>query len=182
MAWMMHLITRFPEVQVSLQKEADSVLGEAVTLDHFQDHERLRYLEAVANETMRLKPVAPMLFLETKEAVELGGIDIPAGTALFLLTRQIAMQERAFTAAAEFRPQRWLAAPDTASRHDPAAFLPFGGGPRFCPGRYLAMLEVKAVMAMLCRNFSIAATGGAVDERFAFTMMPANLSIQFTAR
>jgi cytochrome P450 len=185
MAWMVHFLTAYPDIQQRLQQEADAVLGEARLLQHFPDHERLTYLEAVTHETMRLKSVAPMLFLETNHAVELGGVHLPAGTAVFLLTRQCGLQEQAFSAAAQFQPERWLDAPTVPrSGHDPSAFVPFGAGPRFCPGRSLALLEIKAVMAMLCRNFRLAKTAEAqqTGEHFAFVMMPTNLFVTFSTR
>jgi len=61
---------------------------------------------------------------------------------------------------------------------------PFGAGPRFCPGRNLALLEIKAVMAMLCRNFDVSKPAGAppVGEQFAFAMMPNGLNVKIDAR
>ena len=35
--------------------------------------------------------------------------------------------------------------------------MPFGSGPRMCPGRYLALLEMKMAMAMLLAGFDIEA-------------------------
>jgi cytochrome P450 len=168
-----------------MQQEADAVLGEARLLPHFQAHERLSYIAAVAHETMRLKSVAPLLFFEPNHAVELGGVHLPAGTAVFLLTRHGGLQEHAFTAAGHFQPERWLAAAaEPHSGHNPSACVPFGAGPRFCPGRTLAFLEIKAVMAMLCRNFALtkAVDTVPVKEHFAFTMMPANLAVRFRPR
>src|SRR6266850_724375 len=102
MAWMIYFLTQYPAVHGPMHMEVDTVLGHARILQHFHDHERLTYLDAVARETMRLKPVAPMIFLETNQSVELGGIRMPQGTALFLLTRQCGLQENAFTAAGQF--------------------------------------------------------------------------------
>jgi cytochrome P450 len=185
MAWMMHFMTDYPAIQHAMQQEVDTVLGEARLLQHFQEHERLPYIEAVAHETIRLKSVASVLFLETNHAVELSGVHLPAGTAVFLLTRQCGLQERAFIAARQFQPDRWLtASAEPLNGHDPRAFVPFGAGPRFCPGRTLAFLEIKAVMAMLCRNFALmkAADMTPVKEHFAFTMMPTNLAVHFRSR
>ena len=185
LAWMVHFMADYPEVQKRMQQEADEVLGDARMLHDFRNHDRLSYIEAVAYETMRLKPVFPVLFLGTNQAVELGGTYIPAGTAIFLLTRQCGLQENAFSDSCQFQPERWLVSQAASQRnHNPKAFVPFGAGPRFCPGRNLALLEIKAVMAMLCRNFSIAKAANAkpVAEHFAFFMMPTNLSVYFRAR
>jgi cytochrome P450 len=182
-AWMIHFMLEYPEAQRMMQQEADSVLENSTSLQQIQEHERLIYINAIAQETMRLKPVGPMLFHEPIEAVELGGISIPAGTALFLLTRAAWMQESAFTNPTEFQPERWLSGAD-AVEHNPSTFIPFGSGPRFCPGHSLALLEIKAVIVMLCRNFAIAKsfTTQPVKEYFAFTMMPTNLLINFYRR
>jgi cytochrome P450 len=185
MTWMAHFMTADPEIQQRMQQEVDEVLGNAPMLQHFADHDRLTYLEAVAHETLRLKAVAPILFLEANHAVELGGIHLPAGTSVVLLTRLSGLQESAFSAAQQFRPERWLT--DSArpqSGHNPSAIMPFGSGPRFCPGRNLALLEIKSVMAMLCRNFSIskAADAKQVGEQFAFVMMPTNVLVDFRRR
>jgi nitrite reductase/ring-hydroxylating ferredoxin subunit len=63
-------------------------------------------------------------------------------------------------------------------------FDPFGSGPRLCPGRSLALLEIKTAMAMVCRNFDLSRAGqaGEVGETFAFTMMPTDLFVSFSTR
>jgi cytochrome P450 len=145
----------------------------------------LAYLEAVSFETMRLKSVFPILFLGANKDVELGGVRIPEGTAIFLLTRKCGMQEREFTAADQFRPERWMVGGGCpVTGHNPKAFVPFGAGPRFCPGRNLALLEMKSAMSMLCRNFSVTKSPAAkpVEEHFGFLMAPKHLSVTFTPR
>lgn len=185
MAWMFHFLTEHPDIQARAQAEVDEVLGEGEMLTNYRDHERLSYVEAIAFETMRLKSVFPVLFLGTNQDVELGGARIPAGTAIFLLTRQCGMQEEAFASPRQFLPERWMAArAGIQEGHNAKAFVPFGAGPRFCPGRNLALLEIKAVMAMLCRNFSISKPADAkpVGEQFGFLMAPTNLSVDMHRR
>ena len=55
----------------------------------------------------------------------------------------------------------------------------FGAGPRFCPGRNLALLEARAALAMLARHFEIVLDPAAppVRERFGFTMQPTGLRV-----
>ena len=185
MAWMLHFLTEYPDIQLRVQQELDDVLGPAKMLHDIRDAERLTYLEAVSFETMRLKSVFPILFLGTNKDVELGGVHIPEGTAIFLLTRKCGMQEREFTASDQFQPERWIAAHSGQEcGHNPKAFVPFGAGPRSCPGRNLALLEMKSAMAMLCQNFFVVKSAGAkaVDEHFGFLMTPKNLSVTFQKR
>jgi cytochrome P450 len=185
MAWMMHFLTDNPAVQRTMQQEADTVLGEARMLPDVQAQDRLRYIDAVALETLRLKGVAPVLSMEPLQAVEIGGLHLPASTAVFLLTRYGGLHEPAFTHAGQFQPERWLTASlEPRTGHTPQAFMPFGGGPRVCPGRHLAWLEITTVMAMLGRNFTLTKPVDAppVGEHFAFTMKPTHLRLLLRPR
>jgi len=64
--------------------------------------------------------------------------------------------------------------------------MPFGAGPRSCPGRYLALLEMKMVLAMPARNFELVdigtASGAEPTERMAFTMFPVGLRMRLAQR
>jgi cytochrome P450 len=64
--------------------------------------------------------------------------------------------------------------------------MPFGAGPRMCPGRYLALTEIKMAMATLLASFDLlsveAADGGDVQERLSFTMSPTPLVMRLKAR
>lgn len=177
MAWMLHFMTEVPGVQPLMQHEVDEVLGDAPMLPDVPTQERLGYVDAVAQETMRLKSVAPLLCFEPLHPVELGGLHLPAGTGVFLLTRYVGLHEPAF------RPERWLVPPQRRDQ-PPPVLVPFGGGPRVCPGRALAFLEIHAVMSMLCRHFTVTKPDKAppVREHFAFTMMPIPLRLHLRAR
>ena len=64
--------------------------------------------------------------------------------------------------------------------------MPFGAGPRVCPGRYLALLEIKMAMAMLLAHFDIESVatpdGGEPREFLAFTMAPVGLKMRLRER
>jgi cytochrome P450 len=186
LSWMMHLMAQHPEIQTKMQEEADRVLGEADRPPDYGATDALRYIEAVAHEAMRLKPVAPFLGMEPGEDVELGGLHIPKGTAMYLLTAHPAVQDKNFAEAAQLRPERWVAEEEGRGEapHNTKAMAPFGAGPRYCPGRHLAMLEIKMVAAMLCKNFDVVriTDGPPVEEWFSVTMMPRNLLVTLRAR
>jgi cytochrome P450 len=150
--------------------------------EQWQRHRTLT-MQAFRPENLRLKSVAPMLYLEPMTDVQLNGFKIRKGTTLILLTRHGALEEQNFSEAGAFKPERWLDG-NSACPHNRNAFIPFGAGPRFCPGRNLAMLAIKMVIAMVFRNFNVIRqqTGLPVQELFSFTMMPENLRVKFDPR
>jgi cytochrome P450 len=117
--------------------------------------------------------------------VALDGVQVPAGVVVFLLLRHSFALETPLGDGAQFRPERWLDPAVKQTLEDPARkMVPFGGGPRFCPGRYLAMSEIRMVMSMLMRSFTIHAIPGAapVEEMFTFTMTPSALPLLLRPR
>ncbi|HEU5178672.1 MAG TPA: cytochrome P450, partial [Burkholderiales bacterium] len=96
------------------------------------------------------------------------------------LMRAGATDERRFADAQAFDPERWLSGTSASSAKRVAR--PFGAGPRLCPGRYLALLEMKMLMAMLLASFEIESVttpdGGEAREHLAFTMSPVGLKLK----
>ena len=72
------------------------------------------------------------------------------------LMRPGAVDARHFPDPQAFRPERWLSAMAGRGRSSAKRVaMPFGAGPRTCPGRYLALSEMKMVIAMLLGAFDI---------------------------
>ncbi|HVO88085.1 MAG TPA: cytochrome P450 [Casimicrobiaceae bacterium] len=185
LAWLMHLMVEHPDVQARMREEADRVLRSAPRPPDYASTEALRYIEAAAHEAMRVLPVAPLQGAEPNEDTVIGDVRVPRGTPIYLLTAHIATSTANFRDGQAFRPERWLEAGGrSAIGHNLHAFLPFGAGPRFCPGRHLAMLEIKMVAAMLCRNFEVGRYPSAPppEQLFSFTMMPRNLFVMLKRR
>ena len=136
---------------------------------------------------MRLKPVAPSLTLQALRDTTVADIRVPAGTLVFLALRSDSLLDAYFARAAQFDPQRWLA-PDSGPGASSAnrVSMPFGAGPRVCPGRHLAMLEMKMALATLIGRFDIERVGTPdgkePDERMSFAMGPAGLSLRLRPR
>lgn len=182
LAWLTMFMIEHPEAQACMRAEALEVVGPSGMLQNVPDAERLRYIDAAVNETMRLKPVAPLLFLETINDTELAGVSVPRQTAVFLVLMHPGQQDSHFGAAKEFRPERWTQAePQTGCPHDAKGVYAFGGGARACPGRHLALLEMKMVMSMFSSTFQVerAPNPLPVEEVFSFSMMPKNLRVRF---
>ena len=175
LAWLCYLLAETPDAQRAVQQEADTVLGARMVADDAPLIDALRVTEAATREAMRLKPVAPLLTHESNEAVVVCGIELRARTPIATLLRPAGLDPALFPEPNSFRPARWLEPSLTAERESGAkrVLMPFGAGPRFCPGRHLAMQEILMVTAMMMKSFSIERdTGSQVRERFALSMMP----------
>ena len=134
---------------------------------------------------MRLKPVAPLLSHESNEAVTVCGIELRARTPIVTLLRPAGLDPALFPEPLAFRPERWTADARATERESAArrVLMPFGGGPRFCPGRYLALLEIQMVTAMLMKNFRIERVGAEpVRERNALSMLPEGFKARLQRR
>jgi len=184
LAWLIYFMCERADLRETLRAESDAILGGDELLEDFAAHPRMVRIEGAALEAMRLKPAAPVLRLEALHDTVLGDVEVPARTPVFLLTRHSTIREQAATGAAAFDLERWIK-PDgsTLDATVAKAFFPFGAGPRFCPGRFLALLEIKGVISMLCRNFELERAGsGPVEEKLVFTMRPDNLVIRLKRR
>jgi len=103
--------------------------------------------------------------------------------------RAPSLDEQFFANAREFRPERWIAGEGAAANTFSSAkrvAMPFGAGPRMCPGRYLALAEIKMCAAMLLANFDIefvgTETGREPEEEIALTMYPVGLRMKLENR
>src|SRR5471032_200283 len=179
-AWLIDFLSTHPQAARSMAAETEQVLGSKAVLDDYHLLDRLKYIDAATREAMRLKPVAPIMAAQPNDDAVVGDLLVPAGTVIFLLLRQASERDCDLAQPEIFQPERWMEGVH-GNGDDPARKLfPFGGGPRFCPGRYLAMAEIKMAMSMLVKNFAIEREPGAapVEERFTFTMTPSALPVR----
>jgi cytochrome P450 len=188
LAWMIYLLSRHPQAMRRARDEVDAVIGAQALPTQYEHLSALPFVEACAHETMRLKPVAPIQMIQAARDSVVAGIRIPAGQLVMLLMRPAATDERYFPSPQEFDPARWLAdeAPSRAASSAKRVAMPFGAGPRLCPGRYLAMQEIKMVIAMLLGGFDIERVstpdGGEPREHLSFTMAPTGLRMRLQPR
>ena len=115
-------------------------------------------------------------------------MQVPAGTVVISLLRRDSVSDAHVPNAAAFDPERWLAkgGPGQQANSAKRLSMPFGAGPRICPGRYLALLEMKMAMATLLGRFEILSVdtpdGAEAQERLSFTMTPVGLSMRLGRR
>jgi cytochrome P450 len=125
------------------------------------------YLEAVVRETLRARPVIPVVARHLAETVELGGYVIPAGCTLMVSIYLVHNDPETYPEPEKFRPERFL-----SGTPDGAAWIPFGGGVRRCLGARFAELEMKVVLGQIVARARLRPVGrspeGVKRKRFTF--------------
>lgn len=155
LTWMLYFMAGHPSVQSRMQEEVDAVLGTTTGLTDLNQLRALPYTTAVAHEAMRLKPIAPALFVDSVKEMKVAGLQIPPQTPFFLLTRYPNIDPARFPEPLAFRPERWLGSTERSMTRQHPGYVPFGSGPRTCPGRNLALQEIVVALAMVVRNFDL---------------------------
>jgi cytochrome P450 len=131
LAWAFELLHRHPDAHARAVEEARADGGRGPA----------PWLDAVAAETLRLRPPLPMAARGLAAPLEIDGHELPAGTrvavGIYLTHRRADLYEEPLA----FRPERFL-----GRGADTYAWLPFGGGVRRCVGAAFAQLELREVL------------------------------------
>jgi cytochrome P450 len=180
-AWVIYLLHRHPDQMARVTQEITRAApnSQAFSLEQMDS---LSYLDAAIQEAMRLKPVAPFMPFEATRDMAVGEVSVPKGTIVWCVLRHDSVSNKYMLNADKFQPERWLNA-DVSGLKKVA--MPFGLGPRTCPGRYLALLEIKVALAMLLSQFRIDGVdtpdGQPAQELMAFVMSPIGLKLRLSA-
>ncbi len=181
-SWAIYYLMEFPEMQKKIQQEIDEVVGEDTFVNSIGQLHQLSYLDMFLKEVLRLKPVIPLVLLSANQDTVVKDIIVPKGTILHVFT-SFRNNEADFEKSREFDPYRWN--PKIKSKKSSLeSFMPFGSGARSCPFRSLALMEVKTVISMICRNFTITKPEHSkpVEEVYLATVNPENLLVNFQNR
>ena len=127
------------------------------------------YLDAVIKETLRLRPVLPVVVRDLQQDVELGGYTLPAGTRLACSITLMHQRPEIYPDPTAFRPERFLAQP--AGTY---TWIPFGGGIRRCLGASFALFEMKQVLPAVIEAFDLLPTDPSSEpiKRRLITLTP----------
>ncbi|KAJ2948814.1 hypothetical protein O0L34_g8074 [Tuta absoluta] len=146
------MLARHLRVQDKLHAELVEVFekDELVTPDHLP---RLKYLDAVIKETIRLFPPVPIVTRQTDKDCRLpSGVVVPAGCGILIHLWAINRHPQYWGPDADqFRPERFL----DEGPEQPAQFASFSLGPRNCVGYKYALMSQKTLFATLLRRYRI---------------------------
>uniref|UniRef100_A0A0E0MEX1 Cytochrome P450 n=1 Tax=Oryza punctata TaxID=4537 RepID=A0A0E0MEX1_ORYPU len=147
--FMIRYLANEPDVLDKVTREQDEITAnkgsdDALTWD---DIARMKYTWRVAMETLRIVPPVFGSFRTATKDLEYQGYDIPKGWKVFAAQSITHMNANFFHEPTKFDPARF------EKSVPPYCFMPFGGGPRMCPGNEFARVETMVVMHYLVRQF-----------------------------
>ncbi|XP_006342921.1 cytochrome P450 71A1-like [Solanum tuberosum] len=151
--WAISELLKKPEIFKKATEELDRVIGQNRWVQE-KDIPNLPYIEAIAKETMRLHPVAPMLVpRECREDCKVAGYDVQKGTRVLVSVWTIGRDPTLWDEPEAFKPERFLDKSIDVKGHD-FELLPFGAGRRMCPGYSLGLKVIQASLANLLHGFN----------------------------
>jgi cytochrome P450 len=148
-------------VKQRLRQEFETVLGKDVTKPiTSKDLDGLHYCDAVIKEVTRHFPVAFLNGRVNTEKDEIGGFIWPERTSFVPLYCAIMKHKDYWTDPEKFDPDRFYKIEENDKyllerQHVKNSFTMFGGGTRICPGRKLAMIELKCLLSLIYRKYDI---------------------------
>ncbi|KAK7309889.1 hypothetical protein RJT34_06982 [Clitoria ternatea] len=152
--WILARMVLHPEIQEKAQKEIDEVVGEKRLVSD-DDIPKLRYLQCIVKEALRVHPPGPLLSWARLAVhdVQVGDKLVPAGTTAMVNMWAITHNEKVWAEPELFKPERFLE-DDVSIMGSDLRLAPFGSGRRVCPGKALGLASVDLWLAQLLQSFN----------------------------
>jgi len=172
LTWALFELAKHPKVQQRLREEIKYKVDGATP--SWQELHDIRYLEHVVMEVLRLHtPLINVSRQATKDLI-FKNMHFPKDTVFTIAIDGRHMDATLFENPESFDPDRW----SRMEHEDPYSFLPFWTGYRACIGKQLALLEVKAVLAVLTMKLDfVVDENSQIDVQYTITQRPKELII-----
>ncbi|KAL4379601.1 hypothetical protein GQ457_02G020670 [Hibiscus cannabinus] len=144
-----YFLALYPNVLQHLKREHDAIRenkrkGEPL---NWEDYQKMEFTGNVIYESMRCGNVVKFLHRVALQDVKFKGYFIPAGWKILPMLTAVHFDPSLHEDPMEFNPWRWT---DKATTKK---VMPFGGGPRLCPGADLAKVEIAFFLHHLVLNY-----------------------------
>nr|QYA71965.1 cytochrome P450 [Anoplophora glabripennis] len=113
----------------------------------------MSYIRACVKETLRLSPTAGANSRFLARDTKFDDYLIPKGTLLLAFSSVTSCDKKYFKNAQSYYPDRWLRANN--EEFHKFASLPFGYGPRMCPGKRLAENEIAILLKKILQSYKL---------------------------
>ncbi|KAL2458179.1 Cytochrome [Forsythia ovata] len=160
-------LAELPEIYEGVYKEQMEIANSKAPgeLLNWDDIQKMKYSWNVACEVLRLAPPLQGAFREALTDFMYNGFSIPKGWKIYWSANSTHRNAEIFPEPQKFDPSRF-----EGSGPAPYTFVPFGGGPRMCPGKEYARLEILVFMHQLVKRFRFEKI--IPDEKIVVNPMP----------
>jgi len=155
LAWTFDLLLHRPAMLQELVSSVDS--GDS------------RPLDAAIKESLRIRPVVPIVVRQLQAPFRVLDHEVPRGVIVAPCIYLTQRRDDVYPAPSRFRPERFL-----EDAPDPYVWLPFGGGVRRCLGASFAIFEMRTVLRTILSSVTLRAASPALERvsRRAITLVP----------
>jgi len=129
------------QLEISATKEAGQLL-------EWEDIQRMKYSWRAAQEALRLQAPVGGGFRKAIKDFKYGGFTIPKGWKIHWTVNSTHGKTEYFSNPDKFDPSRF-----EGEGPLPYTFVPFGGGPRMCPGNEFARMVILVFLHNIVKNF-----------------------------
>ena len=150
-AFLLHLVSKEPELQQAIYDEVTSVCGLNGVPD-FNDLQKMPLVRNCVKETLRMYPPVPFFTRVSESDMVVHGYQVPKKTIFMFNVHEMSKDPEFYENPHQFDPYRWKGRKEQDELVT-FAHLPFGAGVRMCYGRRLAELELHLLLANVCRRF-----------------------------
>jgi cytochrome P450 len=158
LTWTLVLLSQHPPVLADLQSELANVLGDEVP--SLAQLAVLPALDRIVKESLRLFPPMSVGRCASNAAVELASYRLPAGATVVYSPYITHRQPELYLNPLRFRPERWLFV-----EPEPHEYLPFGAFTNVEWYTTFAVTEVKLILALVARRYSLTLAPGVRIDR-----------------
>jgi len=151
LSWTWYLLSQNPDCERCFHNEIDRELHRRQPT--FEDVPRLRYVEMVLAESMRLFPPAWAMGRYALNDFQLGEFFLPAKTTLLMSQFITHRDPRFFPDPLRFDPERFT--PEAKARRTKFTYFPFGAGFRQCIGESFAWMEGVLLLATIAQEWKL---------------------------
>ncbi|XP_043486958.1 cytochrome P450 4g15-like [Polistes fuscatus] len=169
------MLATFPDVQNQIYEELYDLYGSSDPDDvpiTLEDIKKMKYLERVVKETLRLFPSAPFIGRTSCRDIKVDeNLVIPKNCSVVFGIFSLHRKDKYWTDPLRFNPDRFL-----PGNYNLNCFLPFSTGKRNCIGQKFVMIQMKAITATLLRKFIVRIDNPVSVEnvklKFSITLKP----------
>lgn len=173
----LHLLGNHPEIQ---QKVLDEIIKiESETDDVVEQLQKMNYINAVINESMRLYPPAWITDRENIDDDEFLGYRIKDKTLIGVSFYELHRNPKYWENPEQFNPERFLG---EQKKESYKYFYPFGAGPRMCIGLGFAIYEMGLTLSHIIKNYKVISHRKEIEFNPLITLKPVGATITFSRR